>query len=328
LSKIANLPGVGNLILSIDLTKPEYHFVADRKKCADYGVSPSRAANTLRTMLLGQTPTEMEDDGFFYPVRILYDEKNLEGVEDLRNLILPFGNQGIPLQELGSIERKTGPVGINRKDQMRIVKVTGTVTKGDIGTVTKEVYSRLGDVELPAGAFIKAGGQAQAMRENNRAMLVVILLGIFFAFILLTIQFESIRMPVIVLSAIPFVLTGFIGALYIFGIPLGITAIIGIVVLLGMLINHWVLVLSFIEEKVQTGMDHTSAIVSATSLRLRPILMTFLTDVLGLMPFLLNIGEGTEMLRPLGVAVIGGITWSLAVTFVFVPIAYHVTKRR
>ncbi len=322
---VKDINGIGNLDMSIDLTKPEYHFIADRDRCADLGVTPFQAAQSLRVLIDGQVATTYEDDGFFYPIRLMVDESRFGGVADLRNIPLPVKNQ-VLLSDLGKVERRVGPVGIDRKNQMRLIKITGTVVSGDVGTVTREVYKNLADVKLPAGAYIKAGGQAQAMRENNRAMITVILLGIFFAFILLTVQFESLLLPFIVLLAIPFAMTGFISALHFANVPLGITAIIGIVVLLGMLINHWVLVLSFMEEQVASGKGLVEGVVMAASLRLRPILMTFLTDVLGLMPFLLNIGEGTEMLRPLGVAVIGGITWSLAITFVFVPVTYVLFK--
>jgi multidrug efflux pump subunit AcrB len=323
MATVKDVDGVGNLDMSIDLTKPEYHFVADRERCADLGVTPAQAAQALRALIDGQVATTYEDDGFFYPVRVMVDESKFGGVQDIRNVPLPVKNATVLLSDLGTVERRVGPVGIDRKNQMRLIKISGTVVSGDVGTVTDEVYAKLAGVTLPAGAFIKAGGQAQAMRENNAAMMTVILLGIFFAFILLTIQFESLRLPLIVLLAIPFVMTGFIGALYLARVPLGVTAIIGIVVLLGMLINHWVLVLSFMEEHAASGKNILDAVVTAASLRLRPILMTFLTDVLGLMPFLLNIGEGTEMLRPLGIAVIGGITWSLLVTFIFVPIVFY-----
>lgn len=331
MSTVKDVDGVGNLDMSIDLTKPEYHLVADRERCADLGVTPAQAAQALRALIDGQVATTYEDDGFFYPVRVVVDESKFGGVQDIRNIPLPVKNATVLLSDLGTVERRVGPVGIDRKNQMRLIKITGTVVSGDVGSVTLQVYSNIADVVLPPGSYIKAGGQAQAMRENNAAMITVILLGIFFAFILLTVQFESLRLPFIVLLAIPFVMTGFIGALYLARVPLGVTAIIGIVVLLGMLINHWVLVLSFMEEQSASGKNLLDAVVTAASLRLRPILMTFLTDVLGLMPFLLNIGEGTEMLRPLGVAVIGGITWSLLVTFIFVPIVYYsmnVSKRK
>jgi multidrug efflux pump subunit AcrB len=324
--EISQVEGVGNIDMSIDLTKPEYHFIADRQRCAELGITPSLAAQSLRTLIDGQIATTYEDDGFFYPIRVVVDEKKFSGVEDIRNIPLPVKNSMVMLEDIGAVERKVGPVGIDRKNQMRLIKITGTVVSGDVGSVTKDVYSYISEVKLPSGAYIKAGGQAQAIRENNTAMITVILLGIFFAFILLTVQFESLVLPSIILLAIPFAMTGFIGILHFTKVPLGVTAIIGVIVLLGMLINHWVLVLSFMEEQVASGKSLFDGVVTAASLRLLPIIMTFLTDVLGLMPFLLNIGEGTEMLRPLGVAVIGGITWSLVITFIFVPVVYYSVK--
>jgi len=330
MGEIKDVDGVGNLDLSVDLTKPEYHFIIDRDRSTELGITPAQAAQSLRTLIDGQIATQYQEDGYFYPVRVIIADSSFAGMEDIRNIPLMGKNGTVLLRDIGQIERRVGPVSINRKNQMRLIKITGTVVSGDVGSVTKEVYKRISESKLPDGAYLKAGGQAQAIADNNRVMLTVILLGVFFAFILLTVQFESLILPLIVLTAIPFALTGFIAALYLFHIPLGVTAIIGIVVMLGMLINHWVLVLSFIEEHRGTGMGLLDAVVTSASLRLRPILMTFFTDVLGLMPFLLNIGEGTEMLRPLGVAVIGGITWSLTITFILIPIVYYVInfKRR
>lgn len=321
-------PNLGNLDLSMDLTKPEYHFIIDRYRSADLGITPQLAAQTLRTLIDGQIATLYQEEGYFYPVRIIVNEKDIVGIEDIRNLPITGKNGTMLLRDIGTVERAVGPVSIDRKNQLRLIKITGTVTSEDVGTVTKSVYSKISQIKLPEGAYIKAGGQADAIAKNNRVMMAVILLGIFFAFILLTIQFESLKLPLIIMIAIPFSLTGFVLALYLAKIPMGVTAIIGIIVLLGMLINHWVLVLSFMEERMNNSDNIKKSIVEAATLRLRPILMTFFTDVLGLMPFMLGLTEGTEMLKPLGVAVIGGITWSLVITFVLVPIIYYTFNKK
>jgi HAE1 family hydrophobic/amphiphilic exporter-1 len=159
-------------------------------------------------------------------------------------------------------------------------------------------------------------------------MVAVIGIGILLAFVLLIVLFESITLPAIAILSIPLALTGFIFALSIAHVPMGVTAYIGIIVLIGMLINHWVLLISFIEEKRVEGMERTDAIVDAATTRLRPIVMTFLTAVLGLMPFVLNIGDGVEILRPLGVSVVGGITFSLLITFFFIPVVYSIVRRK
>ena len=211
---------------------------------------------------------------------------------------------------------------------MRIIKVTGSVVGGDVGSVTSEVYKRVQDVPLPQNVFVKAGGQARMMQENNKNMMAVIGMGILLAFVLLIVLFESITLPAIVILSIPLALTGFFFALSIAHVPMGVTAYIGIIVLIGMLINHWVLLISFIEEKRAEGMDKHEAIVSAAATRLRPIVMTFLTAVLGLLPFVLNIGDGVEILRPLGVSVVGGITFSLLITFFFIPVVYSIVRRK
>jgi len=325
-SKIKDIGDISNLDISMDITKPEYQLLINRTKIADLGLSASQVAGTIKTLVDGQIATYYEEDGYYYPIRLVVNEKYFKGKEDVSNIPL-FSKSGlIYLRDIGKLTYMVSPVSVNRLDQMRVIKVTASVLSGNVGKITSEVYKRVKNISLPPGSFLRTGGQAQMMRENFRNMVFVILLGIFFAFVLLAIQFESLFLPAIIILMIPFPLIGFIFVLLVFGIPLGVTALIGIIVLIGMLINHWVLVLSFIEEQIAGGVGIKESIVTGASLRLRPIFMTFLTDVLGLFPFILALGEGTEMLRPLGVAVVGGISFSLLVTFILLPVFYSVIK--
>jgi multidrug efflux pump subunit AcrB len=325
-SKIKDIGDISNLDISMDITKPEYQLLINRTKIADLGLSASQVAGTIKTLVDGQIATYYEEDGYYYPIRLVVNEKYFKGKEDVSNIPL-FSKSGlIYLRDIGKLTYMVSPVSVNRLDQMRVIKVTASVLSGNVGKITSEVYKRVKNISLPPGSFLRTGGQAQMMRENFKNMVFVILLGIFFAFVLLAIQFESLFLPAIIILMIPFPLIGFIFVLLVFGIPLGVTALIGIIVLIGMLINHWVLVLSFIEEQIAGGVGIKESIVTGASLRLRPIFMTFLTDVLGLFPFILALGEGTEMLRPLGVAVVGGISFSLLVTFILLPVFYSVIK--
>ena len=327
MSEIKDVEGIGNLDLSVDISKPEYQLLVNRQKIADLGLSASQIAGTIKTLIDGQIVTYYKEGGYYYPVRLVVNEEDFKGKEDVGNIPLFSKNGLIYLRDIGTLTQAVGPLQIDRKDQMRLIKVTASVLSGNIGKATQQAYNRIKDIALPPGSFVKLGAQAQMMRENFKSMFFIILLGVFFAFVILAIQFESLKLPFIVILTIPFALTGFIVALLLAGLPLGVTALIGIIVLIGMLINHWVLVLSFFEDKISEGARIKDAVVSAASLRLRPILMTFLTDVLGLVPFVLSLQEGTEMLRPLGVAVVGGITYSLLITFLFLPVLYTLAKR-
>jgi len=328
MSEVKDVKGLANLDLSIDITKPEYQIIVNRDRIADLGLSATQVANTIKTLVDGQIVTYYKEEGYYYPIRLVVKEEDFRGKEDVANIPLFHKNSLIYLRDIAQTIYGVGPLEIDRQDQMRMIKVTASVAEGNIGDVTRQVYNKVKNIQLPSGSFLKLGAQEQMMRENFRNMLFVILLGLFFAFVILTIQFESLVLPTIILLTAPFPLAGFLFALFIAKIPIGVTALIGIVVLIGMLINHWVLVLSFIEEKTVEGIKLKEAIITGASLRLKPILMTFLTDVLGLFPFVLALQEGTEMLRPLGVAVVGGITYSLFITFLFLPVFYYTVKTR
>jgi hydrophobe/amphiphile efflux-1 (HAE1) family protein len=328
MAQVKEINGVANIDISMDVTKPEYQIFFNRGKLIDLGFSAEQIANTTKTFIDGQIASQFKEAGYYYPIRVVVDEENFKGKEDVWNIPL-FGKNGLTyLRDIGEVKHVVGPVQIDRKDQLRIIKVTGSVLEGSVGEITRQVYEKVKNTVLPAGSFLKLGGQAQMIKENSRSMVLVVLLGLFFAFIILTIQFESLLLPAIIILSIPFPLAGFIFLLLASGTPVGVTALVGVVVLLGMCINHWVLVLSFIEEKITGGSSLEEGVIEGAKLRLKPVIMTFLTDVLGLFPFLLNITEGTEMLKPLGVAVIGGITYSLFVTFFFLPVFYTVVKKR
>jgi len=327
MAQAKEINGVTNIDISMDVTRPEYQIFLNRNKLIDLGLSAEQIANTTKTFIDGQVVSQFKEAGYYYPIRVVVNEENFKGKEDVWNIPL-FSKNGLTyLRDIGEVKHMVGPVQIDRKDQLRTIKVTGSVLEGSVGRITKQVYEKVKNTVLPAGSFLKLGGEAQMIKENFRSMVLVILLGLFFAFIILTIQFESLLLPAIIIFTIPFPLAGFIFSLLASGIPMGVTAIVGVVVLSGMFINHWVLVLSFIEEKITGGSSFEGEVIEGAKLRLKPVIMTFLTDVFGLFPFLLNITEGTEMLKPLGVAVIGGITYSLFITFFFLPVFYTVIKK-
>ncbi len=325
---VKDVKGLVNLDVSMDVNKPEYTLTFDKDRLAEFGMSSSQAALTARTLLDGQIATHYKESGFFYPVKVVADSIWLTGREDLRNVPLFAKNSQVYLRDIATLKQNTGPLTIDRRDRMRIIKVTGSVADGDVGSVTSAVYKKVQEIPLPQNVHIKAGGQARMMKENNKNMLAVIGIGILLAFVLLIVLFESITLSSIVILSIPLALTGFIFALSIANVPMGVTAYIGIIVLIGMLINHWVLLISFIEEKRDEGVEKIDAIVGAATTRLRPIIMTYLAAVLGLLPFVLNIGDGVEILRPLGVSVVGGITFSLLITFFFIPVVYSIVRRK
>jgi HAE1 family hydrophobic/amphiphilic exporter-1 len=249
-------------------------------------------------------------------------EENFRGKEDIGNIPL-FSRSGlIYLRDIGTLTHMVGPVEIDRKDQMRLLKVTASVVGADVGKTTKRVYDKIKDIPLPQGSFIKAGGQAQMMKENFKALSMILVLALFFAYVILTIQFESFVWPFLILLRIPLSLIGITLALFVTATPLGVTVLIGVLLLAGIEIVHGVVLLTFIQQLMEKGIAVREAVIRGAMIRMRPVLMTAFVGILGLIPLAIGLGEGTELLKPMAIGVIGGLLFSLFLTFFFMPTAF------
>ena len=320
---IKDVKGLSALDISIDVTKPEYQLLLDRARAADLGFTAAQAADLVKTYVDGKVLSNYKDKGYYYPIRLVVDERALGGKEDIANLpVLGPRNMPVYLRDLGKIIYSIGPVEIQRREQMRLMKVTASVVGADVGKTTEEVYKKVGEMNLPPGVYVKAGGQAKMMADNFKALVTVLLLALFFAYVILTVQFESFVWPALILARIPLSLIGISLAMLVTASPLGVTVIIGVLLLAGIEIVHGVVLLTFIQELMEKGLPLHKAVLEGATLRMRPILMTAFVGIMGLLPLALGIGEGTELLKPMAIAVIGGLLFSLYLTFYFMPAAF------
>ena len=323
LADIKDVPGLSSLDVSIDVTKPEYQLILNRAKAADLGFTASQAADLVKTYVDGKIATNYKDAGYYYPIRLVVPEEAIGGKEDIANMpILAARNKPVYLRDLGKLSYRIGPVEIQRKDQMRLIKVTASVVGADVGKTTDAVYKRVGAMSFPPGVYVKAGGQAQMMKDNFKALLSVLLLAMFFAYVILAIQFESFIWPLLILVRIPLSLVGISLAMLLAGSSLGVTVVIGVLLLSGIEILHGVVLLTLIQELMATGLSPAKAAVEGAVLRMRPIAMTAFVGIMGMVPLALGIGEGTELLKPMAIAVIGGLLFSMYLTFYFMPAAF------
>jgi CzcA family heavy metal efflux pump len=318
---IKDVPGLANLDVSVDLSKPEMHLVVNRDRLYDLGITANQAAQALKTYIDGQVVTYYKEGAYYYPVRLVVSESKVRGREDVWNFPLAVKGGPVAVRDIGAVRQYVGPLEIDRKDQMRLLKVTASVVGADIGKTTAEAYRRIKAIDLPPGCFIKSGGQAQMMQENNRAMVLILALALFFAYVILAVQFESFGWPLLVLARIPLSVTGISLALFFTGTPLGVTVLIGVLLLGGIEIVHGVVLLALVREQLAGGAPLREALMRGATLRLRPILMTASVGILGLLPLSLNFHEGTELLQPMAVGVIGGLLFSMFLTFYFMPAA-------
>jgi len=322
-------PGLGNVNLSMDLTKPEYRVYVDRARASAMGVEVQDVALTLRNLVRGEVATQYREGSQYYPIRVMVPEARIAGKEDLESLVIAQRNRTpIMLRDVASVERATGPVEIVREDQAKEVIVRADSAGVSIGEATARARAVVGAMERPSGVEIGFGGQAQMMAENLRSLGLVLFFALFFAYVVLAIQFESFVQPFLIMVRVPLTLIGMALALLLTKLPIGATVFIGVIILAGNEVNHGVVLVQFINELRAQGRSLKEAIIEASSVRLRPILMTLTTSIFGLLPLALNIGEGGDMLVPMAVAVIGGLVFSIFMTLAFLPCAYLILPGR
>lgn len=326
---LKQLDGLTGIDVSIDITKPEYQIFVDRTKAIDQGLSVNQVASTIKSSIDGNVPTQFKEKGYYYPIRIVVDETDIKSISDVENLsIYPNNESKMRLNTIAKVEQRSGPLEIDRKDQNRVIKATANVSGRTVGEATADVEKMLSTFTLPAGYKINYGGQSQMLSENFNTMIIILLIAMFFAYVVLVINFEDFIKPFIILIRVPLSLIGVSYALYITNQPIGVTVMIGFIILAGIEINQGVILITFIDDLRGAGLNLMDAIQKAAVARLRPILMTDLVGIIGLLPLALGIGEGTELLKPMAIAVIGGLVFGLLLVFLFLPALYSIFEKR
>lgn len=324
-NELKDLQFLSGLDISLRLTKPEFQVKVDRQKAFDLGLSIDDIGNTVKTMVGGNVATRYKDGAYYYPIRVVMDEREIQSPNDLENIFV-YSKDGakIPLMTIASVEKTTGPVQIDRKNQDRVIKVTANVSGISVGDATSILKKQLAGYSMPAGYRLKYGGQSQMLSENMQQMIIILLFALFLGYAVMVLYFESFLKPLIIIIRIPLSLAGISYALYVTGTPVSVTALIGIIMLTGMEINNGVLLLTFIDELRAGGKSVKEAIKEAAIVRLRPILITDINSLFGLLPLALVLGDGTEMLQPMAIVVIGGLLFGLLLVFIFIPVVYAI----
>ncbi len=326
--ELKDLEYLSGLDISLRLTKPEFQIRVDRQKAFDLELSYEEIGNTVKTLVGGTVPTRYKDGAYYYPIRIITDEREVTSSSDLENIYLHTSKGAkVPLNAVAEVIKALGPVQIDRKDQDRVIKVTANVAGTSVGDATTALKQKLATYNLPAGYRLNYGGQSQMLSENIQQMAIILLFALFLGYAVMVLYFESFLKPFIIIIRIPLSLAGISYALYITGTPLSVTALIGVIMLTGMEINNGVLLLTFIDELRIKGKSMIAAIKEAAVVRLRPILITDINSLFGLIPLAFALGDGTEMLKPMAIVVIGGLLFGLLLVFIFIPVVYAILYR-
>ncbi|HHY70427.1 MAG TPA: efflux RND transporter permease subunit, partial [Thermoanaerobacterales bacterium] len=310
---------------SLEAGKPELVVKIDREKATMYGLSSAQIAQSVNSAVSGSVATKYKVGGDEIDVVIKSDDKLVDDVHKVKNLLIPSQTGAlITLGDVAQVDKGTGPVSIVRENQTRQVTVTSAVLGRDTGTVNREIQEKLSNIHLPEGYSIKIGGEQEQMLESFRDLILVFLLALVLVYMVMAAQFESLKQPFIIMFTVPLALIGVVFALLLTGLRISMTSLIGIIVLAGIVVNNAIVLIDFINQLRDKGIPRNEAIIKAGPARLRPILMTTLTTVLGLIPLALGIGEGGELGAPMGTAVIGGLSLSTLLTLVVIPVVYTI----
>jgi len=246
----------------------------------------------------------------------------------LRTLSVVDGYPPLPLESVARITIQEGPSEIRRIDQRQVVVVTANVEGRDLGSVSEDILARAQAVSKPADYYFVMGGQNRELNTSYRSLQFAFLLAIFLVYVVMACQFESLWHPVLVMFTVPLAFIGVAYALHAFAMDLSVMVFIGAIILAGIVVNNAIVLVDYINQLRRRGVEKREAIVLAGTVRLRPILMTTITTVLGLVPMVLGTGEGSEIRKPLAVTVIAGLSSATVLTLVIIPVVYHTLTRR
>lgn len=321
---VAAVPGTREVKTSLEEGAPEARLRIDREKAALLGISGAQIASTLRTAYQGSVPTRLRlGGGEEFDVRVILSPKDRERLQDLERFTFVSPRGGlVALSDVADIETTSGPTSIQRKDQTRLVEVTGVLHGRDLGSVSREVESRLGSIHVPEQYRIALGGQAFDMAESFAELGSAMLYAILLVYMVLALQYESLLNPLVILFSIPLMSFGVTWSLFLTGRPLNIPGFAGAIMLTGIVVNNAIVLIDYIEILRRRGMSRVEAVLKAGPTRLRPVLMTTLTTILGVLPLAFGLGEGGEFEAPLATVVAGGLTCSTVLTLVVIPVVY------
>ena len=320
---LEGIKGTADVKISRDEYQPEYQVDFDREKLAIYGLNLATAATYLRNRINGSTASKFREDGEEYDIKVMYAPEYRTSIADIENiLIYNSRGEGVRIKDVGTVVERFTPPTIERKDRERIITVSTVVDGVPMSDVVAASQVEIDKMDLPVGITIQLAGSYEDQQESFGDLGMLALLIIILVYIVMAAQFESYTYPAIIMTSLLFALTGIILILWITGTTLNVMSMIGAIMLIGIVVKNGIVLIDYITLNRERGMGIRSAVVLGGKSRLRPIVMTALTTILGMVPMAVGQGEGAEIWRPMGIAVIGGLTFSTLLTLLFVPVMY------
>ena len=316
--------GCSQVIISRDEYTPEYEVDFDREKLAINGLNTTTAASYLSAAINGSTMSYYREDGDEYGIRVRYAPEFRQGIEDIENIMI-YNNsgRGVRIKDVGTVVEILTPPSIQRKNRERLITVSGIVSDGyALSDVVAMTQKSISEVDIPSEIMVEIGGSFEDQQETFGDLILLLAMIIILVYIVMASQFESFMSPFVIMFSIPFAFVGVLLGLTVSGTPLGVMGLIGVLILMGVVVKNGIVLIDYTILQQERGKSVNEACVIAANSRLRPILMTTLTTVLGMLPMALGKGEGSEMWRSLGMVVAWGLSISTLVTLVIIPTVY------
>ncbi|NPV14919.1 efflux RND transporter permease subunit [candidate division WOR-3 bacterium] len=329
IAAIETIPGLVDIKSSRQPGKPELQLVVDRQKAALYGLTPYQIGAALRTEVEGNAPTVYRLGGKEYDILIRLPEEQRDELVEILGTFVPSPTGPVPLGNLVTVRTSTGPLEIERKNNERIVKITARNVGISAGQAAQKIARAIKDIPIPTGFTLKLSGSYEEMTRTFRDFALVILIALVLVFVVMASQFESLRDPFIIMFTMPFALIGVLWILFLTRTTLSVISLLGLLILVGVVVNNGIVYIDYTNRlRRERGMGLIDAVKEAGRIRLRPILMTSLTTIFGMLPLAFQIGEGSELWSPLGRAIVGGMIVSTFLPLVFIPVLYTIFETR
>ena len=321
--EMGRLRGLTDLKASTEAGNPEVQIVFNRQRLSAYGLTIQGVATAIRNQILGDVATEFVRPDRKVDIRVRLPEAQRQTLTQIRELkIHDSAGNTIPLTTVASLEVAEGPAEIRRLNQQRVALISGNVEGRDLASVIAEIRGVIAANPMPTGFTAFLGGQSEEQAVAFQSMAFAVLLAIFLIYLVMASQFESLIQPLIIMFSIPFSVVGVLLTLWLTRQSISVVVFIGVIILAGIVVNNAIVLLDCINHLRTGGLAVRDAVIKACHLRLRPILMTTSTTVLGLLPMAVGMARGAELRKPLALTLIGGLTSSTLLTLVLIPVLY------
>lgn len=320
---LQGIPGTADITISRSDYQPEYQVDFDREKLSLHGLNMQTVAMALRNRVNGAVSSQFREDGEEYDIKVMFEPGARTDIADLENImVMNSAGQGVRIKDVGKVVQRFTPPTIERKDRERLITVSAVVDGVPMDQVVTMAQLKIDEMHLPAGISIDLSGSYEDQQDSFSDLMMLGLLIIILVYIVMAAQFESLTYPGIIMTSLLFAFSGVFLILWITGHTLNVMSMIGAIMLIGIVVKNGIVLIDYITLNRERGMGVRQAVIDGGKSRLRPVVMTTLTTILGMVPMAVGSGQGAEMWRPMGTAVIGGLTFSTILTLLFVPVLY------